>query len=211
MVGSVAQIVARRFRAPLVIISQDVFPEIAVALGRLRNPLMIVPLRLLTRHYIARADRVVAIGETMKRRLISKGAPPARITVIPNWIDTSAIEPRPRDNEWARHHGLIGRFVVMHSGNVGHAQDLETVGRPVVAAAERETETAETVMTAQCGRALAPGDDAALAATIRELASSNDLDQMGRRAREYAVENLDRRIAMARYRALVAEVLADGH
>jgi hypothetical protein len=34
---------------------------------------------------------------------------------------------------------------------------------------------------------------------------------MGRRAREYAVENLDRRIAMARYRALVAEVLADSH
>jgi colanic acid biosynthesis glycosyl transferase WcaI len=294
MVGSVAQIIARRFRVPLVVISQDVFPEIAVALGRLRNPLMIVPLRLLTRHYIARADRVVAIGETMRRRLISKGAPPARITVIPNWIDTSAIEPRPRDNEWARDHGLIGRFVVMHSGNVGHAQDLETlikagarltddprvliaivgfgarhaehmklaercgasnvrflpyqpreilplslssgdvhfvglgaglagyvvpsrlagimaVGRPVVAAVERETETAEMVMTAQCGRVLAPGDDAALAATIRELASSNDLDQMGRRAREYAVENLDRRIAMARYRALVAEVLADGH
>jgi glycosyltransferase involved in cell wall biosynthesis len=81
----------------------------------------------------------------------------------------------------------------------------------VVAAAERETETAETVLKAQCGRVLAPGDDAALAATIRELASSNDLDQMGRRAREYAVENLDRRIAMARYRVLVAEVLADGH
>ena len=32
-------LVARRFRAPLVVISQDVFPEIAVALHRLENPL----------------------------------------------------------------------------------------------------------------------------------------------------------------------------
>ena len=47
--------------------------------------------------------------------------------MIPNWVDTKEITPQPRDNAWAREHGLVGRFVVMHSGNVGHAQDLDTL------------------------------------------------------------------------------------
>src|SRR5689334_23544273 len=39
------------------------------------------------------------------------------------------ITPHPRDNAWARTNGLVGSFVVMHSGNVGYAQDLDTLIR----------------------------------------------------------------------------------
>jgi glycosyltransferase involved in cell wall biosynthesis len=49
--------------------------------------------------------------------------------VIPNWVDSAAITPQPHDNEWSRRHGLADRFVVMHSGNVGHAQDLDSLVR----------------------------------------------------------------------------------
>ncbi len=129
IVGDIGLMVARRFGVPLLVISQDVFPEIAVQLKRLENPLLVGVLRSLVGLYLRRADRIVAIGETMKRRLESKGAPAERITVIPNWVDTKAILPQPHDNEWARRRELAGRFVVMHSGNVGHAQDLETLIR----------------------------------------------------------------------------------
>jgi glycosyltransferase involved in cell wall biosynthesis len=129
IIANVALIVARRFRVPLVVISQDVFPEIAVELGRLRNPVVVAVLRRAIRHYLERADRVVAIGETMRRRLEDKGARPERMTVIPNWVDTSVLTPQPHDNDWAKEAGLLGSFVVMHSGNVGHAQDLDTVVR----------------------------------------------------------------------------------
>jgi glycosyltransferase involved in cell wall biosynthesis len=129
IVGDVGLAVARHFGVPLLVISQDVFPEIAVQLNRLENPLLVGVLRLLVGLYLRRADRIVAIGETMKRRLQAKGAPAERITVIPNWVDTHAILPQARDNEWARKRKLDGRFVVMHSGNVGHAQDLETLVR----------------------------------------------------------------------------------
>ena len=40
IVANVALLVARRFRVPLVVISQDVFPEIAVQLKRLENPVL---------------------------------------------------------------------------------------------------------------------------------------------------------------------------
>ena len=129
IVGDIGLAVARRFGVPLLVISQDVFPEIAVQLKRLENPVLVGVLRSLVGLYLRRADGIVAIGETMKRRLEEKGAAPERITVIPNWVDTTAIVPQPRDNAWARKRKLVGKFVVMHSGNVGHAQDLDSLVR----------------------------------------------------------------------------------
>jgi colanic acid biosynthesis glycosyl transferase WcaI len=129
VIADLALVLARRFGVPLVVVSQDVFPEVAVALKRLDNPALVRILRLATRVYLQRADRVVAIGETMRDRLIAKGADPQRIAVIPNWTDTSDLEPRPRASDWAREHGLVDKFVVMHSGNIGHAQDLDTLIR----------------------------------------------------------------------------------
>lgn len=138
MVGDVALVVARRFRVPLVVVSQDVFPEIAVEVRRLRNPVLVRTLDVVTRFYLRRADAVVAIGETMRDRLEAKGVPPRRLHVIPNWADTKVITPQPRDNPWARSYGLDDGFVVMHSGNIGHAQDLETLIRASTLLADLE-------------------------------------------------------------------------
>jgi len=129
VIADVALIVARRFRARLVVVSQDVFPEIAVELKRLESKPLVGLLRALIGFYLRRADRVVAIGETMRRRLEQKGAPPERITVIPNWVDTEAIRPAAKDNDWSQQQDLANAFVVMHSGNVGHAQDLDSLVR----------------------------------------------------------------------------------
>ena len=129
VIADVALLVARRFDAPLVVISQDVFPEVAVELKRLDNPLVVAALRLAIRFYLERADRVVAIGSTMRSRLAEKGADPDNVVVIPNWVDVDALTPRPRDNEWARDHDLAEPFVVMHSGNIGHAQNLDALIR----------------------------------------------------------------------------------
>jgi putative colanic acid biosynthesis glycosyltransferase WcaI len=292
VIGDVALLAARRFRVPLVVVSEDVFPEIAVALKRLEGPVLVGLLESLTRFYLRRADRVVAIGETMERRLVEKGAPRARIRVIPNWADTSSLTPQPRDNAWARERELPGRFVVMHSGNVGHAQDLDTlirattylrdlddlrtlivgfgaryaehvalaerleadqvqflpyqlreslaellssadihfvglgrglsgyvvpsrlygilsVARPVIAAAEADSETARVVSAVGCGIVIPPGEPDTLARTLRGVIGGEyDLEEMGRRGREYVTAEADRDIAVARYRGLLAEVRA---
>ena len=129
IVANVALVIARRFRVPLVVISQDVFPEIAVQLKRLENPVVMSLLRGLVGLYLRRADRIVAIGDTMRRRLEEKGAPAERMLVIPNWIDTKRLGPLDKSNHWSRSWGVDEKFVVMHSGNVGHAQDLDSLIR----------------------------------------------------------------------------------
>jgi glycosyltransferase involved in cell wall biosynthesis len=277
LVGDVALIAARRFRVPLIVISQDVFPEIAVQLNRLTSPLLVRLLDVLTRFYLRRAQRVVAIGPTMERRLEAKGVDRRRLRVIPNWTDPEAIVPAPRDNEWAREQELVGRFVVMHSGNIGHAQDLETLiravgklddlkqlavvlvgfgarhayyeslrdrlaldavrfsadvhfvglahglagyvvpsrlygimaaGRPVLVSADDESETAQLVRDVGCGLVVPPGQPERVAAAIRSLAAGeHDLDELGRRGRLYVENEAGRQTAMARYRALLAELV----
>jgi glycosyltransferase involved in cell wall biosynthesis len=291
VVGDVALAVARRFGVPLLVISQDVFPEIAVQLGRLENGALVALLRSLIRLYLGRADRVVAIGETMRERLIGKGARRERITVIPNWVDTEKIAPASKDNEWAREHGFADRFVVMHSGNIGHAQNLDALvrattflrdlddltvaivgggarhaalaelvetlevdavtflgyqpretlslslsaadvhvvglarglagyvvpsrvygilaaGRPLIVAAESESETARLVERVGCGVVVPPGRPELLARGIRSAHDGEwDLAEMGRRGREYAEQEADRRVAIGRYRRVMRELV----
>ena len=73
MVGALALVVGRRYRVPVIVLSQDVFPEIAVELKRLANPVVDLAALRRSRLRAARADRVVAIGDTMSGRLEEKG------------------------------------------------------------------------------------------------------------------------------------------
>jgi colanic acid biosynthesis glycosyl transferase WcaI len=64
----------------------------------------------------------------MASRLVhGKGADAAKITVIHNWADTSAIVPSDKHNPFAVANGLHDRFVLLHAGNIGLAQNLDVV------------------------------------------------------------------------------------
>ena len=293
VVGDIGLVVARRFGVPLLVISQDVFPEIAERVKRLEQPLVLGALRRLVALYLRRADRVVAIGHTMKRRLEEKGAPAERIVVIPNWVDTTELVPEERHNAWSREQGLDDSFVVMHSGNVGYAQDLDTlvraatflrdlaslqilvvgfgarhgdltklahrlevtgmvrflgyqprarlslslasadlhyvglarglsgfvvpsringilaVARPVLVSADPESETVKLVEEAGCGLVVPPGRPELVAGAIRDVVEGRtSLAGMGAAGRAWAEQEADRKVAFARYRRLVADVVA---
>jgi colanic acid biosynthesis glycosyl transferase WcaI len=117
-----------RPRGGFVFFCQDIFPEVAGLLRDFRSPLVNALLDRVNRLLVRRASRIVALGDTMAERLVrGKGADPSRVTVIHNWADTTAIVPSARDNPFARAHGLAGRFVLLHAGNIGHGQNLDVV------------------------------------------------------------------------------------
>jgi colanic acid biosynthesis glycosyl transferase WcaI len=119
---------AARPRHGMVFFCQDIFPEVAGLLEDFHSPLVNAGLDRVNRTLVARAARVVALGDTMAERLVEgKGADPARITVIHNWADTTAIVPSGKDNVFARAHNLQDRFVVLHAGNIGLSQNLDVV------------------------------------------------------------------------------------
>ncbi len=119
---------AARPRHGMVFYCQDIFPEVAGLLEDFHSSTVNAILDRLNRFLVARASRIVVLGDTMAGRLVAgKGADPSRVTVIHNWADTAAITPAEKDNAFARAHGLVDRFVVLHAGNIGLAQNLDVV------------------------------------------------------------------------------------
>ena len=118
----------RSYRAKFVFYLQDLYPDVGVALGRIKHPLLVKLLEASTRRILFAADEVVVLGEDMRRRVLGKGYPHAdRIHVIPNWVDTTQVQPCAEPNPFRERHQLDGRFVVMFSGNLGLSQGLERV------------------------------------------------------------------------------------
>ena len=128
IIGLAAWLAGKRFGAPLVMAFKDLFPEVTVLIDDFHSETVNAALQRVNEFLVRRAACNVAIGETMRRRLIEgKGAPPERTSIIADWADTSAIVPGPKRNPFAEAHGLAGKFVVMHSGNIGLSQNLETL------------------------------------------------------------------------------------
>src|SRR3989454_32058 len=128
IIGLAAWVAGRRFGAPLVMAYKDVFPEVARLLEDFQSDAVNRLLQAVNCFLVRRADRNLALGETMRRRLSEgKGADPRRTQIIADWIDCEAVVPAPRDNAFARVHGLHDKFVVMHSGNIRLSQGLETL------------------------------------------------------------------------------------
>jgi glycosyltransferase involved in cell wall biosynthesis len=126
IIGLAALGAAARARVPFVFVCEDIFPEVAVLLEDFQSGIVNDALAHVNRFLVRKAMRIVALGDTMKRRLVEgKGADPSKITVIHNWTDCRAVTPGPRDNPFARRHGLVDRFVVLHAGNIGLSQNLE--------------------------------------------------------------------------------------
>jgi colanic acid biosynthesis glycosyl transferase WcaI len=128
IIGLAGWLAAKRAGAPLVMAYQDLFPEVTALLEDFHSDVVDRGLQGVNRFLCRRATRVIALGETMRRRLIeNKGARESQTVVISNWADTTAIVPGDKHNAFAREHGLADAFVVMHSGNLGLSQNLETI------------------------------------------------------------------------------------
>jgi len=126
IIGLPASAAAKMHGARFVFLCQDIFPEVARLLEDFQSDLVEALLARVGKFTVEHADAIVALGDTMKRRLVeTKDADPSRIRVIHNWADCDAIMPASKDNPFSRAHGLVDRFVVMHSGNVGLSQGVD--------------------------------------------------------------------------------------
>jgi len=114
-------------RAKLVAYLQDIYPDLAVALGKLPSNVFVRGLRKAMFACHRRADRIVVLSRDMCELLVRSGIDAGKIECVPNWIDTRHVTPVKQENRFTRQHDLAGRFVVMYSGNLGQCQRLEDI------------------------------------------------------------------------------------
>jgi glycosyltransferase involved in cell wall biosynthesis len=103
---------------------QDIYPEVAVATGGLKNRAVLAVLRRCNDAAYGGADAIVALGSDMAGLLRRKHIPLEKIAVIPNWADCDKIHPQ---ESAANRQGKLASFVVMYAGNLGWTQNLEVV------------------------------------------------------------------------------------
>jgi GDP-L-fucose synthase len=111
----------------LVVYLQDIYPDVAIAVGKVRDGWFTRLLRRALFGVYRRADRVIVLGEDMRALLTNSGIPDERITSLPNWVDTTRIAPVAGRNRFREREQLDGKFVVMYSGNMGLCQNLDEI------------------------------------------------------------------------------------
>ncbi len=125
--GIAAWLIGAVKHVPFIYNVQDLYPEVPVAAGQLRNPWAIEILRRIEAFMYSKAAQVTVIAAAMGDNLLAKGVPAARVLLIPNFVNGEFIRPLPRSNDFSRSHQLENKFVVMHAGNLGYVYDLDSL------------------------------------------------------------------------------------
>jgi colanic acid biosynthesis glycosyl transferase WcaI len=125
--GLTAWLVGKAKGIPFIYNVQDLYPDVPIRAGQLRNRHAIAALKAIEKFMYRKADHITVIAPSFRDNLVSKGVPVEKISIIPNFVDTEFIRPLPKTNSFAQQHGLSDKFVITHAGNLGYVYDLDTM------------------------------------------------------------------------------------
>jgi colanic acid biosynthesis glycosyl transferase WcaI len=123
----------RMRRVPYIFWQQDVYSEAIRVIARDR----LGRLGCLVGWVAGRAERqvargagaIVAISDTFVEQLDAWGILTSKVHVVPNWAAIDEMPLRPRDNAWAKTHGVAGVPTVMYAGTLGLKHDPSVLSR----------------------------------------------------------------------------------
>ena len=114
-------------RVPLVMEIRDIWPESMFAVGAKVPAFAYWMLEKIERAMYRVCDRLVTVGEGYEARLVEKGVPKEKISIVMNGTDLDVYRPQPKNKALLEKYGLRGKFVVSYIGTVGMACGLEVV------------------------------------------------------------------------------------
>jgi colanic acid biosynthesis glycosyl transferase WcaI len=126
--GITANLLSRWWGVPYVFDVEDLQPDAAADLGMLPRPVLPVLYhmeRLAYRH----AALLSTLTEGMRQRIISKGVAAEKVVIFPPRADEQLFQlgAAGEGQSFRLVHELDGKFLVVHSGNMGVKQGLEVV------------------------------------------------------------------------------------
>lgn len=124
--------VAARFlsvvkRVPFVFELRDLWPESIATVGAARKGALLSVLERVVHNLYLRANLIVSVTQSFKRKLVSDGILESKIVVIRNGVDLDRFSAQPRDLSLARTWGVEGKFVAGYFGTHGMAHDLGNI------------------------------------------------------------------------------------
>lgn len=122
--GVTAWLLARLKRAQFLFEVRDLWPEFAVAVGVLKNPVLIALSLWLERFLYRRADRIIVNSPGYRAHVLERGGLTGGVEVIPNGADPTMFHPEARGEAFRARYGLQDSFVVLYAGAHGMSNDL---------------------------------------------------------------------------------------
>lgn len=112
---------ARRLRKPMVFEVRDLWPELPIAVGALKNPFLKKAAKWLEKFAYKNSDHVVALSPGMAEGVIKSGYPPDKVHVIPNSCDTDLFQvSQSEGKEFLNSHlKLQDGPLVLYAGTLG--------------------------------------------------------------------------------------------
>lgn len=132
--GGVLGVIAKwQKHAKMIYCIQDFNPEQIMAVNYSKNKFILWVLMKCDKFSCRHSNLVITVGrdlvETLKGRFKNKKVP--NYTMINNWINEKEVYPLESTNEkvlaFKKRYGLIDKFVIMYSGNIGLYYDLENL------------------------------------------------------------------------------------
>ena len=112
---------------PFLLEIRDLWPEFAVDMGVLKNPVLIWLARKLERFLYWRASHLLVNSPAYRDYLIDLGISPAKISFIANGVDPDLFHIEPPASGVRKEYRLGGKFLVTYAGAMGMANNLEVV------------------------------------------------------------------------------------
>jgi colanic acid biosynthesis glycosyl transferase WcaI len=118
--GIIGALVAWLKNKPYVYNIRDLYPDMAVSASVVEPGLLTRSWEKLHRWALRHVTRVIALGDDMRARIISKGVAPERVVVVRDGAEiTPSAATRALDKEVMRTIRGDFRFVLLHAGNLG--------------------------------------------------------------------------------------------
>lgn len=120
--------VSKLRRIPLMFDVCDIWPDCAVAVGMMKQPLLVRIAFWLEKKIYQASTRIGVVTRGFTENLVAKGVPREKIRLLPDWVDPDLYNPANIDREAARkEYDLEGRYVVSFLGNFGLLMGIEKI------------------------------------------------------------------------------------
>jgi glycosyltransferase involved in cell wall biosynthesis len=123
--GVTAWALARIKGAKFLFEVRDLWPQFAIAVGVLTNPVLISLSEWLERFLYSRADQVMVNSPGFLEPVTSRGA--KRVVLIPNGADPSMFDPADSGAAFRKTCHLENKFIALYAGAHGMSNDLQII------------------------------------------------------------------------------------
>jgi len=120
---------SRKQHVPMVFEVRDLWPELPIAIGALRNPALKYVAKKLELFAYRNSDAIIALSPGMRDGVIAKGYPRERVAVIPNGADLDKFYPnKVKGMTFRKTHGIPENATLMtYVGTFGKVNGLSYI------------------------------------------------------------------------------------